>query len=77
MVDAFPSTGKFVGGSPAKLVDGSMVNIAPTNLLIYISYVFILFETVAVHCAVSTGKKRSRRNITYMGLKLHISFSVM
>lgn len=54
---AIPDAEETIGKCPAKLVDGSMVNIAPTNLIIYISSVSILFETVARLCSVCIGKQ--------------------
>lgn len=39
-----------------KLVDWSMVNTAPTNLVIYVSSVVILLEAVALRRPVSAGK---------------------
>lgn len=43
--------------SPTKLVDESMVNIAPTNLIIYVLSVSVLFETVACYGRVCAGKQ--------------------
>lgn len=48
MVVAFPDTEKLIGRGPAKLLDASMVNTAPTNFLIYVSSVSILSETVVL-----------------------------
>lgn len=56
----FPNAEKLIGRSPVKLVDYSMVNIAPTNLVIYVSSVFCLvFETLAFHCPVRAGEKEN------------------
>lgn len=76
MVVAFPDGKKIIGRSPAILVDCSMVNNAPTNLILYVSSDSILFEIVARYCRTCAGKK-IEINITHPGLTSRISRSVL
>lgn len=62
----FPDAEKLIRGCPANLLDYSMINIAPTNIVIFIWSVFILLEIVVLHCPISAGKRniQEKHNIS-------------
>lgn len=64
VVVAFFDTERLIGRSPVQYLDSSTDNFAPTHFIIYVSFAFILFDTVAHHRPVSGGKRRIQEKHT-------------